>query len=299
MPSQDGARPWTSASRCMRRRADDSRYTAPMYIDAEQPERALAGAGLEPARLSGGRGLAIVEVAGRDSVAAAVVAVREHGFSTLLPTTVATGTEYGDEHASDQAVEHLASLVGDGVVVLSPLRLGSPRLWSAICGRYASAIAERYRIQSPCLGCHLYMHLARVPLARALGGAPIVAGERELHGERVKLSQNAPGIDASIRAVARAGIELIEPIRRVRDGEEIAGLVGDGWSADERQLRCVHSGNYIGLDGEVVYDELAYARYVRGFLEPVGAAIVDAWAVTPEPEYEEIVRCVLEGPDAA
>jgi hypothetical protein len=143
------------------------------------------------------------------------------------------------------------------------------------------------------------VHLVRVPLAQALGGVPIVSGERDTHNGAVKLSQTSLGIDVSVRVLARAGIELLEPIRRVRDGEEIAALIGPSWEVGARQLCCVHTGNYVGLDGEVAYDQLAYARFAHGFLEPAGAAVVEAWRDTAEPNYESIVRAVLQGPDAA
>jgi hypothetical protein len=270
-----------------------------MHSAAEHPLRALAVAGLDAGSLAARPGLAVVEIAGRDSVAAAVVAVREHGFTTLLPTSVATGTEYGDETAPEKAAAHLARLLGESTRVLPSIRLGSPRLWAALNGRFAGVVAERFRISSPCLACHLYMHLARVPLSLALGGVPVVAGERDTHGGRLKLSQTPSGLDACARVLARADVELLEPIRRVRDSEEIAALVGPGWEDGARQLGCVHTANYAGLDGEVVFDELAYARYVRGFLEPAGAAVVEAWRDVPEPDYEALVRAVLEGPDAA
>jgi hypothetical protein len=270
-----------------------------MYIPCEQPEYALSTIGLESAPLAARSGLAIAEIAGRDSVAAAVAAVREHGFTTLLPTSVATGTEYGDEHAPDRAVERLAATLGDEVDVLPPLRLGSPRLWAALNGRFAGVIAERYHLSSPCLACHLYMHLARVPLSVALGRVPVIAGERETHSGRAKLSQTSLGMDACVRVLARAGVELLEPIRRVRDAESIVEIVGPGWSGGARQLCCVHSANYASLDGTVSYDELAYARYAHGFMEPAGAAMVEAWSDTAEPDYEAIVRRILVGPDAA
>lgn len=270
-----------------------------MYTPAEHPEEALVTAGLDAASLSARPGLAIVEIAGRDSVAAAVVAVRERGFTTLLPTSVATGTEYGDESAPEKAARHLAGLLGDAVEVLPCLRLGSPRLWAALNGRFATVIAERFRIGSPCLACHLYMHLARVPLSLALGGVPLVAGERDTHGGRLKLSQTPSGIDACVRVLARAGVELLEPIRRVHDGDEIAAIVGPGWARGERQLCCVHSANYEALDGATSFDELAYARYVHSFLEPAGAAVVRAWCDSAEPDYAALVRSVLEGPEAA
>jgi hypothetical protein len=270
-----------------------------MYIPCEQPEYALATIGFESAALAARGRLAIAEIAGRDSVAAAVTAVREHGFTTLLPTSVATGTEYGDEHAPDHAVERLIEMLGADAEVLPPLRIGSPRLWAALNGRFASVIAERYRIRSPCLACHLYMHLARVPLSLALGGVPVIAGEREAHGTHLKLSQTVLGMDACTRVLARAGIDLLEPIRKIRDSEQIVALVGSGWSGGTRQLCCVHSGNYTDLDGSIAYDELAYARYVHGFLEPAGAAIVEAWRHLAEPDYEALVRDVLDGPEAA
>jgi hypothetical protein len=270
-----------------------------MYIPAERPEDALASVGLDAAVLAARPGLAIVEIAGRDSVAAAILGVAERGFTTLLPTSVATGTEYGDEQAPVRAVERLTALLGDVVDVLPPLRLGSPGLWAALNARFAAVIAQRYHMHSPCMACHLYMHLARVPLARALGGVPIIAGDRDMHGGRTKLSQVSVGIDAGARVLARAGIELLEPVRRVRDGGKVAEIVGPAWEADGRQLCCVHSANYVGLDGEVVYDELAFTRYVHGFLEPAGAAVVDAWRGATDPDYEAIALAVLRGPDAA
>jgi hypothetical protein len=270
-----------------------------MYIPCEQPEYALATIGLDSAGLAARTGLAVAEIAGRDSVAAAVLAARERGFTAILPTSVATGTEYGDEHAPERAVSLLAKAVGPDVEVLPPLRLGSPRLWAALNGRFASVIAERFHVYSPCLACHLYMHLARVPLARAVGCVPVIAGERESHGTRVKISQTALGIDACTRVLARAGVELLEPIRKVRSSETVLELIGEDWPGGTRQLCCVHSGNYSDLTGAVSYDELAYARYVHGFMEPAGAAIVEAWRDSAEPDYEAIVRSVLTGPDAA
>lgn len=281
------------------RRTGGARYTAEMHTAAEHPDQALLTIGLDAASLARRPGLAILEIAGRDSVAAAVVAVRERGLTTLLPTSVATGTEYGDAGAPGRAVEHLRTLLGGRVEVLPPLRLGSPRLWAALNGRFANVISERHRIFSPCLACHLYMHLARLPIAHAVGDAPIIAGERDTHDGRMKLSQTPVGIDACVRVLARGGVELLEPIRRVRDDDAIAELVGPDWAACPRQLCCVHSSNYAGLDGEVSFDELAYTRYVHGFLEPVGAAVIGAWRDAPEPDYEALVRSVLEGPEAA
>jgi hypothetical protein len=38
---------------------------------------------------------------------------------------------------------------------------------------------------------------------------------------------------------------------------------------------------------------------VRGFLEPAGRAVVDAWRIEAEPDYDAIARAVITGPEAA
>jgi hypothetical protein len=241
--------------------------------------------------------LAIAEIAGRDSVAAAVAAVSERGFTRLLPTIALTGTETGDRDAPFRAIEALAQLLGDSCEILEPVTLTDPALWSAMNARFAAVTRSRFGEWSPCLACHLYLHLLRVPTSWDAGNAPVIAGERDTHDGRIKLSQLPGGIDASIRVLDHAGVELIEPIRHA-SGAEVSELVGGEWAQDGRQLGCVLSGNYVELDGSVRHDETAYQRYLAGFFEPVGRAIIDAWRQErtggPAADYGQIVRSLLE-----
>jgi hypothetical protein len=239
--------------------------------------------------------LVIAAIAGRDSVAATVAACREEGFTAVLPTVVLTGTEYGDPDAPLAAVQLLRRLLEGEADVLDPMRFGSPALWSALNGRFAAEVAARFNVSSPCLACHLYVHLARVPLSWALGSVSVVTGERDSHDGRIKLSQTHASIDAEARVLAHAGVELLTPVRQ-RPTAEIDVLVGGMWSGQGDGWSCVHSGNYIRLDGSVEFDSVGYLRYVSQFLEPCGVAVVDAWrdGETPTPDYEAIVRGVLE-----
>lgn len=242
--------------------------------------------------------VAIAEIAGRDSVAAAVTAVRQYGFRTLLPTVALTGTETGDRDAPERAIEALIRILGDACEVLAPVRLSDPALWAAMNSRFGRVLLERFGMWSPCLACHLYLHLLRVPLAWTHDDAPVIAGERDSHDGRLKLSQLSEGIDASVRVMARAGIELLQPVRHARDAE-IARMTGGlhGPGADV-QLGCLLSGNYLDLDGSVGYDPAMYGRYVREYLEPVGLAVIDAWrahaGTDSTPEWVGVVASVLE-----
>ena len=274
------------------------------YLPAELTASALGADRLEMLRAL--PGLAIGAVAGRDSIAAIISAVRSEGFSAVLPTSVATGTEYGDADAPLVAVEVLREALGDDAEVLDPLRIGSPQLWAALNGRFAAEIVARWGAHSACLACHLYVHVARVPLSWALGSVPVITGERDTHDGRIKLSQTAASIDAETRVLAYAGVELLTPVRHA-SGDEVGALV-PGWREGGRQLSCVHSGNYQRLSGEVHLNTENYERYLAEFFEPAGRAVVDGWRaagldragaqgpldVAPI-DYEALVRDVLAG----
>jgi len=260
------------------------------FIAAERAAEAIG-----PERLDMMRALpdlAIGAVAGRDSIAAIVAAVRGGEFSAVLPTSVATGTEYGDTDAPLDAVRMLRELLAETADVLDPVRIGSPTLWAAINGHVAAEVRARWGLYSPCLACHLYVHLARVPLAWALGGVPIITGERDMHDGRLKLSQSEAAIDAETRVLAHAGVELLTPVRKAVD-TELERLV-PGWERGVRELCCVLSDNYRRLDGSVELDPAAYAAYIREFFEPVGRAIVDEWRLgVGVRDYDGVVRSVL------
>jgi len=57
--------------------------------------------------------LAIVEIAGRDSIAAAKQFVRDEGYLYLLPTYTYTATEYGSWDSVEHAVTRLAAGLGN------------------------------------------------------------------------------------------------------------------------------------------------------------------------------------------
>jgi hypothetical protein len=261
------------------------------YVAAEDAARAIGAERVEMLRAV--PDLAIGAISGRDSVAAIVAAVREGELSTILPTSVATGTEYGDLQAPLRAVGVLRATLDGEADVLDPVRIGSPRLWAALNGRFAAELAERFGFFSPCLACHLYLHLARVPLAWALGGAPVISGDREGHPGTGMLSQTRRAIETETRVLAYGGVELLTPIGRATD--TLVGELVPSWAEHDEQPRCVHTGNYLRLDGSVTLDAADYRRYLADFFEPAGRAVIDAWRDGhDEPPYAALVASVLQ-----
>ena len=258
----------------------------------ERPEKIIARERLTV--LKDTEGLAIGEIAGRDSVAAIIKACETHNIDAVLPTIVFTGTEYGDWNSPLRNIGFLKNALGTRCTVFEPVFLGNPELWAALSGKYATVIAKKLNIYSPCLACHLYMHLCRVPLAKSLDKTPIISGERDSHQGVIKLSQTPRGIDASVEVLAYAGIELLLPIRHLEDNAEIEQLIGSGWEQGQRQLECVLSGNYADLGAGVVYDEIAHRRYLDEFLIPSGKAVIDAWRTSTTVDYSQIVGDILK-----
>ncbi|MFZ3062894.1 MAG: hypothetical protein WA148_04000, partial [Actinomycetota bacterium] len=216
---------------------------------------------------------AIVEIAGRDSFAAILKFCQENKVRTLLPTYVHTATEYGDfgetKRNVDMFREHL--LKRFDVRLLDLVELENPRLWWALNGRFVSLLFQKFGFWTPCIGCHLYVHLMRVPLARKLAVKKIISGEREYHEGGTKLNQTRAAIDAYTKILRSVGVELVQPLENLSSSKVLTNILGQDWDEGDRQMSCVLSGNY-RLSGKTgnCSDEKMQQSYIDDFLIPVG-----------------------------
>ena len=250
---------------------------------------------LPPEKIETYRGmprLAIVEIAGRDSVAAAVKSVEEEGFTDLLPTYVYTGTEYGSWESVKRAVDRLTSRLPQ-VQMHDLVVLGSPGFWHALNGRFISELRSRYGFCTPCVGCHLYLHTIRIPLSTMLGEAPIIVGEREKHDGTIKVNQVSEALDVYQNIANDFGVRLLLPLRHVVEGARITEILGLEWHAGKDQLGCVLSGNYRGLDGSTEATALQVQKYLEEFAEPCANKIIESYVARDIPDHLEIAAQVL------
>ncbi len=220
--------------------------------------------------------LAIAEISGADSIAAALQYAADHPECTeMLPTYVSTGTEFGDFGAIEHNVKWLRDELRrrHGVTLLDLERSADPAMWRAINGRFASVLAQRFGQWLPCVGCHLYLHLMRVPVAERTGSRVVVTGERERHDARTKANQDAAVLDAYQEVLARAGVSLEMSVRHVATRDALFGILGERWLGGSPQLECVLSGNERGVSGSEVAS--ASPELIDDYLVPLGIAIVE------------------------
>lgn len=267
---------------------------------AEQPEQFIPPFSSETERrLKSLKNLAIVEIAGRDSIAAAIKADQERPIDALLPTLTYNGAQYGSLESVEFAIDLLAQKISKERVCDLAI-IGSPKFWQALTVRFADLLTEKFGFYTPYVACHLYVHAVRVPLAKRLNCTLIISGERESHNGAIKLNQTPLVLDRYAQLTAHFGVELLQPLRKVRSGDEIERLLGEPWPAGQRQVHCMLSGNYKNPDGSVDFgpaqrfsDEKS-ARFLDEYAIPLAQACLEK-IVRGEPvDYEAEAVQTLE-----
>jgi hypothetical protein len=258
------------------------------------PEWLLPSATIEALKKS--EGVALAEIAGRDSVAAVLAAVEEHPIRVVLPTIAYTSTEFGDWERLLATSRFVAERLREhSITVFDPVFIGSPRFWWLLCGRYITMLFSRFGFYSPCLGCHLYLHALRIPLARLIKAPYIIAGEREQHDSRIKVNQVATALDAYRSFVEGFDVELLLPLRHINAGEEVERIIGQEWKEGGGQLECVLSKNYQDMDGFVTYDEAVIRRFFEEFAFPLAEGVVRAYLEGESPDFETLAKTIHLG----
>jgi hypothetical protein len=235
---------------------------------------------------------AVIEVAGRDSVAAALRAVELYEFTDLIPVYAFTGTESGPWSLVENAVKKLTSVLTKARIH-DLLVMGSTEFWRALNGRFIDELNHRYGFYTPCIGCHMYLHSLRIPLAVSLGNIPIVSGERELHNGTIKINQTAQALTTYSEVAESFGINLLFPIRHVHDGKEIDEILGFDWQESKEQPGCVLSGNYRRPDGGVTIVESRVRKYLKEFLSPLTKKIIGSYVKGIVPDHIKLASEII------
>ena len=243
--------------------------------------------------LASAKDAAIVELAGRDSVAGAVAAARAGGIGQVLPTYAFTGTEHGQWAEVPRALERLKAALPGHVKVHGLVVLGSPLFWQALCGIPLTGFFQEFGFSPICVGCHLYLHAVRLPLARLLGDAPIISGERHSHDGRIKINQLPRSLEAYRSLAADFGLSLLHPLAEVEDGGEVAKLVGAPWPEGGQQLGCVLSGNYQDIRTGATPTEQQLSRYLETFALPLAKQVIEDYMAGNTPDHLALARRIV------
>ena len=242
-----------------------------------------------------GTDVVIGEFAGRDSAAAIIKALEAEDLSRVLPMATFAPTEYGDFNSLERNLlstqKRVAQLYGQAKSLDQLVYYSNPDLWSALNGRFAYVLQEKYGFFSPCIGCHAYFHLVRLPFALQLG-KKIISGERESHDGQVKINQLAPCLEVYQKITDYFGVELLMPLRHMEEGNEVVTLLGWDWEEGSSQPVCALSGNYRTTAGQVNYDVQALHRFLQEFLYPTAIELGELIIENPQADRKTMLKII-------
>ena len=138
-------------------------------------------------------------------------------------------------------------------------------LWKLFIGESINHMVEEYGFFSPCVACHLIMHISRIKLSQYFQSTNVISGEREIHGDREKINQLSFVLDLYDELYKASGITHHTPIRHLRDNDIIRSIVNK-YGVSSVKLDCLFSGTYCDQTGKVVIDKTKLFEYVRHYV---------------------------------
>lgn len=228
----------------------------------------------------------IAEIAGKDSIAAVHMFIRTHANSKIIPSIVYTRTEYGGFESYFHSLKYLKKFGNSYGIDFKEIHyLYNEKLWNIICVKYQYQLHEKYGFYTPCIMCHLFTHLMRIPSCYNYGTTGIITGERFFHSSKIKINQHPLTVECFKKVMDYSGIGLIQPLLDIADTNIIDKEIGDiDIILHANDTKCILSGNLHGY----VIDEEMLKIFLDDYVYKIGIYIVDRFKSKKDINYEEL-----------
>ncbi|TXH77218.1 MAG: hypothetical protein E6Q88_01740 [Lysobacteraceae bacterium] len=210
-------------------------------------------------------------IAGKDSMAAIANKIDSGQCELVVPIIVVVPTETGQEHKRLDTLANLRKALKNKDCLTPAIVLHDDGgIWREVnqdFSEYSDTI-----IPAPCVGCHFYLHLIRSMIAAKLGIKRVISGDREKHGQKIKLNQTKGVLDSLIsKSKTKYGIELELPLRGIQDDQEIWRILRNFNLTGEniQDTTCLFSGKGLIVDND------ARITHANNYLERVVSAHYD------------------------
>ena len=210
-------------------------------------------------------------IAGKDSMAAIANKIDSGQCELVVPIIVVVPTETGQEYKRLDTLANLRKALKNKDCLTPAIVLHDDGgIWREVnqdFSEYSDTI-----IPAPCVGCHFYLHLIRSMIAAKLGIKRVISGDREKHGQKIKLNQTKGVLDSLIsKSEAKYGINLEFQLRGIQDDQEIWRILRNFNLTGEniQDTTCLFSGK--GL----IFDNDARITHANNYLERVVSANYD------------------------
>ncbi len=237
----------------------------------------------------------ICEVAGKDSIAAIIQSARIYDIKKLLGIGIIHRSFFGNIFEPNEHFEYAKELISQKKFDSTNfLYLDVSNLFDRLIIRNMAIVQKHFGYYSPCPPCHLFFHMMRTPIADYYGITKIITGERELHGDRKKINQIPEVLSLFKELLEKEGIELIQPIRKIRTDEKIFEILGKSWKSAE-PFKCSFSKNYYDELGEIPFEIQNILKSLESFYYPLFSSVVEFLIINhKEPEENWFVEKIKQ-----
>lgn len=233
----------------------------------------------------------ISEVAGKDSIAAIIQADRNYDIKKLFGIGIFHRSFFGNILEPNEHFEYVKELISQKKFDSTNfLYLDVSNLFDRLIIRNMAIVQKYFGYYSPCPPCHLFFHMIRTPIADYYGITKIITGERELHGDREKINQIPEVLSLFKEMLEKEGIELIQPIRKIRNDDEIYKILGKSWKSAE-PFKCSFSKNYYDESGDIPFEIQKILKSLNSFYFPLFSSVVEFIKINhKEPEENWYIK---------
>ena len=238
----------------------------------------------------------IAEIAGKDSIAAVLSFAKAHKKINIIPTVVLTGTEYGDLKSYDKTIYFLKdTLKYYDVTIKDTVYLQDGSFWNLLNAKYQYSLFKRFGIYAPCITCHMYTHLIRIPVYKKYNAKGIITGERISHSGKIKLNQHYLTISAFDEIFMNSEINMERPLLLIEDVDVIDQLIdNEEILRHTNDVKCVMSGNLSEFILENSNNTHLLKKYLKEYVIPVGLFCVEQYLYSSKLHKEEIEDIIKE-----
>ena len=211
----------------------------------------------------------IAEIAGKDSISAIIqfnnITKTKYSF---IPSIVYTGTEFGRMEAYKESIEFLKQ---SGIYLTQTHELHNEDLWNILNIKYQYLLNNKYGFFTPCIMCHFYTHLLRVPLYIDNNAVGIITGERLSHDGRIKLNQHKMVLDCFREMFSKHNINIVQPLLNISDTSLIDNNIGStSIKVKANDVKCILSNNLFGFSLDDSNIKKSINNYLFNFVTPIG-----------------------------
>lgn len=240
----------------------------------------------------------IAEIAGKDSISAIIHFINNNSTNsnyTIIPTIVYTGTEYGRIESYTESIEFLKNLERSNVHFTETCEIHNEILWNILNAKYQYLIFKKFNFFTPCITCHLFTHLLRVPLYINNNSMGLITGERLSHGGNVKINQHAYVLNFFRELFFSYGINVIQPVLNISDTNIVNNIINNQEIISHaNDTKCILSNNLSGfsLENSESYESMKY--YFSEYVVPLGTYCLENMVKTQSIDMIELEKLIRE-----